>query len=467
MSNHREERDSLGSVQVPKDCYWGAQTQRSVMNFAIGTESMPWELIDAFAIQKIAAAICNHRLGLLDKKICDAIVRAASKIREGSVRDQFPLKVWQTGSGTQTNMNMNEVISNLAIESLGGTRGSKDPIHPNDHCNMSQSSNDSFPTAMHIATARMVHDDVLPAFDSFIASLAAKEREFASIIKIGRTHTQDATPLTLGQVFSAYGSHVSSHRDHIARCLDGVTMLAQGGTAVGTGLNAPQGFDEMMAKEISALTKIKFRPAHNKFAALASHDGISQLASVLSSAAAVLLKIGNDIRLLASGPRSGLGELILPALEPGSSIMPGKVNPTQCEALTQVAAQVIGNSTTITVACSHGQFELNVFKPVVIYNMLQSLRLIADAMNSFRTHCLDGIIANEQRIHLLMEQSLMLVTALNKHIGYDRAAMIAKKAHETGSTLRDAATESGWVTSQQFDDWVKPDAMLAPFSLEK
>ena len=467
MSNHREERDSLGSVRVPKDCYWGAQTQRSVMNFAIGTESMPWELIDAFAIQKIAAATCNHRLGLLDKKICDAIVRAASKIREGSVRDQFPLKVWQTGSGTQTNMNMNEVISNLAIESLGGTRGSKDPIHPNDHCNMSQSSNDSFPTAMHIATARMVHDVVLPAFDSFIASLAAKEREFASIIKIGRTHTQDATPLTLGQVFSAYGSHVSSHRDHIARCLDGVTMLAQGGTAVGTGLNAPQGFDEMMAKEISALTKIKFRPAHNKFAALASHDGISQLASVLSSAAAVLLKIGNDIRLLASGPRSGLGELILPALEPGSSIMPGKVNPTQCEALTQVAAQVIGNSTTITVACSHGQFELNVFKPVVIYNMLQSLRLIADAMNSFRTHCLDGIIANEQRIHLLMEQSLMLVTALNKHIGYDRAAAIAKKAHETGSTLRDAATESGWVTSQQFDDWVKPNAMLAPFSLEK
>lgn len=467
MSNHREERDSLGSVRVPKDCYWGAQTQRSVMNFAIGTESMPWELIDAFAIQKIAAATCNYHLGLLDKKICDAIVRAASKIREGSVRDQFPLKVWQTGSGTQTNMNMNEVISNLAIESLGGTRGSKDPIHPNDHCNMSQSSNDSFPTAMHIATARMVHDNVLPAFDSFIASLAAKEREFASIIKIGRTHTQDATPLTLGQVFSAYGSHVSSHRDHIAHCLDGVTMLAQGGTAVGTGLNAPQGFDAMMAKEISALTKIKFRPAHNKFAALASHDGISQLASVLSSAAAVLLKIGNDIRLLASGPRSGLGELILPALEPGSSIMPGKVNPTQCEALTQVAAQVIGNSTTITVACSHGQFELNVFKPVVIYNMLQSLCLIADAMNSFRTHCLDGIIANEQRIHLLMEQSLMLVTALNKHIGYDRAAAIAKKAHETGSTLRDAATESGWVTSQQFDDWVKPDAMLAPFSLEK
>ena len=383
------------------------------------------------------------------------------------MRDQFPLKVWQTGSGTQTNMNMNEVISNLAIESLGGTRGSKDPIHPNDHCNMSQSSNDSFPTAMHIATARMVHDAVLPAFDSFIASLAAKEAEFASIIKIGRTHTQDATPLTLGQVFSAYGSHVSSHRDHIARCLDGVTMLAQGGTAVGTGLNAPQGFDEMMAKEISTLTKIKFCTAPNKFAALASHDGISQLASVLSSAAAVLLKIGNDIRLLASGPRSGLGELILPALEPGSSIMPGKVNPTQCEALTQVAAQVIGNSTTITVACSHGQFELNVFKPVVIYNMLQSLRLIADAMNSFRTHCLDGITANEQRIHLLMEQSLMLVTALNKHIGYDRAAAIAKKAHETGSTLRDAAIASGLLTPQQFDEWVKPDTMLAPFSVEK
>lgn len=463
MSGHRIEEDSLGRVEVARDVYWGAQTQRALENFPIHDELMPLPLIHAFAIQKIAAARANMALGVLDKKRGDAIVHAALRIKAGELNEQFPLKVWQTGSGTQTNMNMNEVIANVAIDSLGGIIGSKEPIHPNDHCNMSQSSNDSFPTAMHIATALALQERLHPACLTILASLAKKEKEFAKIIKVGRTHTQDATPLTLGQVFSAYHAHIKSHHDSITQLMPDILSLAQGASAVGTGLNTPAGFDKIFAQEVSKITKMTFTPADNKFASLAGHDALLKLSGALNGLASSLMKIANDIRLLASGPRSGLGELILPALEPGSSIMPGKVNPTQCEALTQIAAQVMGNHHTISIACSHGQFELNVFKPIIIYNLLQSIFLLADGMMSFTLRCLDGIKANERRIEHLMKQSLMLVTALNKHIGYDDAARIAKKAYDDNCSLREAALALKLVSEQDFDKWVHPQDMIAPY----
>jgi fumarate hydratase class II len=458
----RTETDSFGPIEVPADHYWGAQTERSRQNFRIGDERMPRPLIAALAVVKRAAAETNLALGALDARRAKAIVAAAQEIVDGKRDGEFPLAVWQTGSGTQTNMNVNEVIANRANEMLGGQRGAKAPVHPNDHVNMSQSSNDSFPTAMHIAAAQEIAQLLLPALEHLHAALQDKTNAFARVVKIGRTHTQDATPLTLGQEFSGYAAQVKSGIARVKAGLAELFALAQGGTAVGTGLNSKRGFAKLFAQQVAAATGLPFVSAPNKFEALASHGALLFAHGALNALAADLFKIANDIRFLGSGPRSGFGELILPENEPGSSIMPGKVNPTQCEALTMVCCQVFGNNTTISVAASQGHFELNVFKPVIANAMLQSIRLLADAANSFTDHCVTGIRANEARIRQLMENSLMLVTALAPHIGYDKAAQIAKAAHKNGTTLRDEALKGGYVSGAEFDRLVDPARMTRP-----
>jgi fumarate hydratase class II len=452
----------MGGIAVPSARYWGAQTQRSLQNFRIGGERMPLPVIRAFGIQKRAAAEANMGLGELEPGLGRAIIQAATEVMEGKLDDEFPLVVWQTGSGTQSNMNANEVIAGRANEILAGTRGGKSPVHPNDHVNRGQSSNDSFPTVMHIAAVRQVQTELLPALRHLHAALDAKARDFADIIKIGRTHLQDATPLTLGQEFSGYATQIRYAVARVEAALPRLHQLAQGGTAVGTGLNARAGFAEVFAERVAALTGLPFVTAENKFEALAAHDALVELSGAYNVIAASCMKIANDIRLAGSGPRSGLGELILPENEPGSSIMPGKVNPTQAEALTQVAAQVMGNHVAVTVAGSQGHFELNVFKPVIIYNVLQSGRLLADACTSFTDNCVAGIRADEARIRQLVEQSLMLVTALNPHIGYDNAAKVAKKAHAEGTSLREAAAALGLLTREDFDRLVNPAGMIGP-----
>ncbi len=458
----RTETDSFGPIEVADDRYWGAQTERSRNNFKIGEEHIPLPIIRALAIVKRAAAETNLALGSLDARRAKVIVRAAQEIIDGKLDDHFPLSVWQTGSGTQTNMNVNEVIASRANEMLGGKRGGKSPIHPNDHVNMSQSSNDSFPTAMHIAAVMEIQARLLPALTHLQAALKKKTKEFHSIVKIGRTHTQDATPLTLGQEFSGYAAQVTSGIARVKTSLKELYPLAQGGTAVGTGLNAKRAFAKAFAKRVAIITGLPFVTAPNKFEALASHAALVFAHGALNALAADLFKIANDIRFLGSGPRSGFGELILPENEPGSSIMPGKVNPTQCEAVTMVCTRVFGNDTTVTVAASQGQFELNVFKPVIAYSVLQSIRILADVSTSFTDHCVAGIKANLPRIRDLMQNSLMLVTALAPHIGYDKAAQIAKTAHKNGTTLRDEAIRLGFVTGGEFDRWVRPAQMTHP-----
>jgi fumarate hydratase class II len=462
MAKTRSETDSFGSIEVPADRYWGAQTQRSLENFRIGTERMPVPLIRALAIIKRAAAEVNHKLGLLDARRARAIVKAAQEVIDGAFDDHFPLVVWQTGSGTQTNMNVNEVIANRANELLGGKLGAKAPVHPNDHVNMSQSSNDSFPTAMHIAAAQVITHALLPALAHLEKALARKAKDFARIVKIGRTHLQDATPLTLGQEFSGYAAQASAGAARVRTALKELYPLAQGGTAVGTGLNSKPQFARAFAKQVAKITGLPFTSAPNKFAALAAHDAYVAVHGALDALATGLFKIANDIRLLGSGPRSGLGELILPENEPGSSIMPGKVNPTQAEALTMVCCQVFGNHTTITVAASQGHLELNVFKPVLAYDMLQSIRLLADAARSFTDNCVVGIRADEVRIGELMRRSLMLVTALTPKIGYDKAAKIARAAHANGTTLKEEAVRLGFVSAAEFDRLVRPERMTRP-----
>lgn len=456
----RKETDSFGLIEVPEDVYWGAQTERSRQNFAIGIEHMPLPFIHALGLQKKAAALVNMDLGLLDPALGNAIVNAADEVIMGKLDHHFPLVVWQTGSGTQTNMNANEVISNRAIELLGGKMGSKKPVHPNDHVNLSQSSNDSFPTVMHMATAFEIQQDLLPALEGLHRALEDKECAFKNIIKIGRTHLQDATPITLGQEFSAYATQIKMAIARIKNTFPHLYQLAQGGTAVGTGLNSPPDFGNRFAQKVAELSGLPFLSAGNKFEALASEDTMVEVSGALNVLAVSLMKIANDIRLLGSGPRCGLGELLLPENEPGSSIMPGKVNPTQCESLTMIAAQVMGNHVTISIAGSNGQMELNVFKPVMIYNVLQSIRLLADGMRSFTEKCIVGITANEPRIHQSLYQSLMLVTALNPHIGYDKAAEIAKRAHKEHTTLLEAALALGYVTEEQYTAWVRPEKMV-------
>jgi len=458
----RIETDSMGPIAVRADRYWGAQTERSLHHFAIGDDRMPIPVIRALGLLKKAAALINRELNLLDARRADLIVRAADEVIAGTLDDHFPLSVWQTGSGTQTNMNVNEVIANRAIELAGGKLGSKDPVHPNDHVNMSQSSNDTFPTAMHIAAALEVTRHLVPSVRALRDALAAKAREFDDIVKIGRTHLQDAVPLTLGQEFSGYVAQLDASLARIDVTLPGLLALAIGGTAVGTGLNAPAGFGDAVARKLAELTGLPFVSAANKFAALAAHDDLVMASGALRTLAGALMKIANDLRWLGSGPRSGLGELALPENEPGSSIMPGKVNPTQTEAVTMVAVQVIGNDTAIAVAGSQGNFELNVFKPVIIFNFLHSVRLLTDACARFREFCVEGIEANRARIAELVGRSLMLVTALAPHIGYDRAAAIAKRAHAEGLTLRDAALASGHVSAEQYDRWVRPEDMVRP-----
>jgi fumarate hydratase class II len=458
----RIETDSFGPIEVAADRYWGAQTERSRQNFRIGQDRMPMPIIRALAIVKLAAAETNRELGLLDRRRAGAIARAAREVIDGKLDDHFPLVVWQTGSGTQTNMNLNEVISNRANELLGGERGTKKPVHPNDHVNMSQSSNDSFPTAMHIAAAERITADLIPALSELHSALRKKEKAFAHIVKIGRTHTQDATPLTLGQEFSGYAAQVESGIVRLRVAVGDLYPLAQGGTAVGTGLNSKPEFAKLFAKHAAAITKLPFSSARNKFEALASNDAYVFVHGAVNSVATGLFKIANDIRLLGSGPRSGLGELILPENEPGSSIMPGKVNPTQCEAMTMVCCQVFGNHTAITVAGSQGHFELNVYKPVLAYCMMHSIQLLADAARSFTEHCVNGIRADEKRIRELMERSLMLVTALAPKIGYDNAAKVAKTAHARGTTLKEEAVGQGFVTAAEFDRLVQPDKMTHP-----
>jgi fumarate hydratase class II len=458
----RRESDSMGTIEVPAEKYWGAQTQRSLENFRIGGERMPAPLIRAFAILKKAAALANMGLGVLDRTLGEAIVAAADEVIQGKLADNFPLVVWQTGSGTQTNMNVNEVLANRAVELLGGELGSKKPVHPNDHVNLGQSSNDSFPTAMHIATVEEIQLRLLPALHKLHQALAGKAADFASIVKIGRTHLQDATPLTLGQEFGAYARQVELGIERVEACLPRLYPLAQGGTAVGTGLNTRPGFAERFAAEVTRLTRRPFVSASNKFEALASHDALVECSGALNVLAVSLSKIANDLRLLGSGPRCGFGEIHLPENEPGSSIMPGKVNPTQAEALTMVCAQVMGNHVTVTVAGAQGHLELNVFKPVIIFNVLQSIRLLADACESFTQNCVVGIEPNRQRIDELLRKSLMLVTALNPRIGYDKAAEVAKKAHKEGTTLKEAAAALGYVKPDEFDLWVRPEDMLGP-----
>lgn len=458
----RTESDSIGTIEVPAAAYWGAQTQRSTQNFRIGTEHMPAALVRALGVQKKAAALTNVKLGVLDKKLADAIIKAADEILDGTLAGEFPLVIWQTGSGTQTNMNANEVIAGRANEILTSVRGGKDPVHPNDHVNMGQSSNDTFPTVMHIAAAESVNNDLIPALQGLQKALEAKAKSFAHLVKNGRTHLQDATPLTLGQEFSGYAKQIEYGIERVKAALPRVMQLAQGGTAVGTGINCKKGFAEDFAVQVSKITGLKFITAENKFEALAAHDALVELSGALNVLAVSLMKIANDIRLLGSGPRSGIGEIILPANEPGSSIMPGKVNPTQCEALTMVCAQVMGNHVTVTVAGSNGHFELNVFKPVIIYNVLQSIRLLGDSARSFTDNCVVGIEADEKRIKYLMENSLMLVTALNPHIGYDNAAKIAKTAFADGSSLKEAGVKLGLLTAEQFDQWINPLDMIKP-----
>jgi fumarate hydratase class II len=458
----RIESDSMGEIAVPADRYWGAQTQRSLQNFKIGGERMPVPLVRALALVKQAAAETNMKLGLLDKKLGAAIAAAAAEAVAGKLDDHFPLVVWQTGSGTQSNMNANEVIAGRANEMLAGTRGGKSPVHPNDHVNMGQSSNDSFPSAMHIAAGEQAVRAVIPALKHLQGALKAKQEAFADIIKIGRTHLQDATPVTLGQEFSGYAAQIELGIQRVESCLPRVFPLAQGGTAVGTGLNAKIGFAEEFAAQVSRLTRLPFTTAANKFEALACHDAIVELSGAYNVLAASLLKIANDLRLMGSGPRSGLGEILLPENEPGSSIMPGKVNPTQAEAMTMVATQAMGNHVAVTIAGSQGHFELNVFKPVMIHNLLQSGRLIADACVSFTDNCVAGIEPNRARIQQLLDQSLMLVTALNPHIGYDKAAKVAKKAHADGSSLKEAAVALGFLSAEDFDKFVRPEQMIGP-----
>ncbi|WP_339635822.1 class II fumarate hydratase [uncultured Sneathiella sp.] len=460
MTSTRIETDTMGEIAVPADRYWGAQTERSLENFKIGTERLPQPLVRALGLQKKAAALSNQTLGQLEARLADAIVMAADEVISAELIDHFPLVIWQTGSGTQSNMNANEVIANRANEILGSPLGQKKPVHPNDHVNLGQSSNDSFPTAMSIAAAEQVSHHLLPALNHCHQALTDKYFEFKDIIKIGRTHAQDAVPITLGQEFSGYARQIELGMARLKDSLPRVMEVAQGGTAVGTGLNAAPGFANTFVTTLSDLTDLPFTSAKNKFEAIAAHDAMVELSGVLNVIATSCMKIANDIRFLASGPRSGLGELILPANEPGSSIMPGKVNPTQCEALSQVAAQVMGNHVTVTIAGSNGHFELNVFKPVIIYNVLQSIRLLGDALRSFTDNCITGIEANRPRIAELMAQSLMLVTALNPHIGYDNAAKIAKKAYAENSSLKDAAIKLGLLTAEEFDEWVRPEDMV-------
>jgi len=458
--NYRIEKDTMGTIEVPADRYWGAQTQRSVENFKIGGQRIPIEVIHAFAILKKAAALTNLECGVLSKEKAEIIAKVCDEILQGQLDDHFPLVVWQTGSGTQTNMNVNEVISNRAIELLGGEMGSKKPIHPNDDVNKSQSSNDTFPTAMHIAAYKLIAEHTLPKMQELHSTLAAKAKAFMKIVKIGRTHLMDATPLTLGQEFSGYASQLDHGMRAIKNTLSHLSELALGGTAVGTGINTPKGFAEKVAKKIADLTGLPFVSAENKFEALASHDAIVETSGALKTIACSLMKIANDIRLLASGPRCGIGEILIPENEPGSSIMPGKVNPTQSEALTMVCTQVIGNDLAINIGGMNGHFELNVFKPLMIYNLIMSARLLGDACDSFNKNCAIGIEPNYERIKQNLENSLMLVTALNPVIGYDKAAAVAKKAHKEGITLREAAVSLGYLTAEEFDKHVVPEKMV-------
>ena len=462
MEKTRTESDSFGSLEVPSEKYWGAQTQRSLENFKIGGETMPFSLIRALGIVKLAAAKANMKLGNLDQEVGNAIIKASQEVAKGKWNDHFPLVVWQTGSGTQSNMNANEVIANRAIEILGGKIGSKSPVHPNDHCNRSQSSNDTFPTAMHIAAVEEISSKLLPALNHLQECIKKKADAWQDIVKIGRTHLQDATPLTLGQEFSGYTTQISYGVDRVKQSLPRLLALAQGGTAVGTGLNAKPKFAEVFAEEVKSYTGLPFVTAENKFEALAAHDAFVEMSGMLNTIAAGLYKIANDIRLLGSGPRSGLGELSLPENEPGSSIMPGKVNPTQCEAMTMVCAQVIGNHTTVSFAGSQGHMELNVFKPVLAYNLIQSIRLLTDACISFADNCIQGIEPNRENITTLMERSLMLVTALAPKIGYDNATIVAKTAHKKGTTLKEEAVALGFVTETEFDEIVRPEQMIKP-----
>ncbi len=462
VNKTRIETDSFGPVEVPAKHYWGAQTQRSLVHFAIGSQTMPLAIIHALAMVKRVAAEVNRDLGLLPPGLCSAIAAAAREIETGRLDAEFPLRVWQTGSGTQTNMNVNEVIANRANEILGAARGAKQPVHPNDHVNLGQSSNDCFPTAMHIAAVRQIKQGLEPALRALHRALIAKSEAFAGIVKTGRTHLQDATPVTLGQEFSGYAAQLEFGLERLEAALPGLYRLAQGGTAVGTGLNAKRGFAEAFAAKIAAFTALPFRSAPNKFEALAANDALVFAHGALNTIAASLFKIANDIRLAASGPRCGIGELVLPENEPGSSIMPGKVNPTQAEALTMVCMRVFGNQATITFAGSQGHFELNVFKPVIAFAFLESLALLADSVDSFRRHCVEGLAANRKRIDELMRQSLMLVTVLAPRIGYDNAARIAKAAHLNGTSLREEALASGLVSAGEFDALVRPEAMLAP-----
>lgn len=464
MSQTRTETDSFGPLEVPSEKYWGAQTQRSIINFPIGWEKQPVAIIRALGVIKQACAEANKSAGNLDEKIADAIIKAAAEVVEGQFDDNFPLVVWQTGSGTQSNMNANEVIANRAIEILGGTIGSKDPVHPNDHCNMAQSSNDTFPTAMHIATAMASSDVLIPGLEKLEKALRSKIEEFDGIIKIGRTHTQDATPIRLSQEFSGYAHQVHMGIRRIKKSLEDIYELAQGGTAVGTGLNTFEGWDTTVAKNISRITGLPFVTAPNKFEALAAHDAMVEISGSLKTVAASLFKIANDIRLLGSGPRCGLGELILPENEPGSSIMPGKVNPTQCESMTQVCAHVIGNDTAVGFAGSQGHFELNVYKPMITYNVLQSIQLLGDACSAFTDNLVDGLKADDTRIDKLMRESLMLVTALAPKIGYDNATKVAKTAHKNGTTLKEEAISLGFVDEKTFDEVVRPENMVGPKS---
>jgi fumarate hydratase class II len=458
----RSETDSFGPIEVAADRYWGAQTERSRQNFRIGQDRMPLPIIRALGIVKLASAETNLELGLLDQRLARAIISAAREVIDGKLDDHFPLVVWQTGSGTQTNMNLNEVIANRANEGLGGELGAKAPVHPNDHVNMSQSSNDSFPTAMHIAAAMRIDGDLIPALTGLLGALRKKEKAFADIVKIGRTHTQDATPLTLGQEFSGYATQLESGIARLRVAIKDLFPLAQGGTAVGTGLNSKPEFAGMFARHVAKITKLPFTSAPNKFEALASNDAYVFVHGAINAMATGLFKIANDIRLLGSGPRSGLGELILPENEPGSSIMPGKVNPTQCEAMTMVCCQIFGNHTAITVAGSQGHFELNVYKPMLAYCMMHSIQLMSDVVRSFTEHCVEGIRADEKRIRELMERSLMLVTALAPKIGYDNAAKVAKSAHANGTTLKEEAVRQGFVSAAEFDQLVQPAKMTHP-----
>ena len=458
----RMETDSMGEIEVPANCYYGAQTARSLIHFDIGSETMPRELIRGMGILKKASAMVNAELGLMPKDIKDLIAKAADEVIDGKLDDHFPLRVWQTGSGTQSNMNSNEVIANRGIELAGGVIGSKDPVHPNDHVNMGQSSNDTFPTAMHIAAVERIRDALIPSLTTLSESFRKKTIEFKDIIKIGRTHLMDATPLTLGQEFSGYTTQLEYALDRINGCMPRMYQIALGGTAVGTGLNSHRDFPVNVAKQIAEITGCPFVTAPNKFESLAAHDAIVETSGVLKTIACSLMKIANDIRWLGSGPRCGIGEITLPANEPGSSIMPGKVNPTQSEAMTMVATQVIGNDTAINVGGSSGHFELNVFKPVMIYNLLQSIRLLADSCRSFNDHCVVGIEPNKTQIDKHLNGSLMLVTALNPHIGYDKAAKVAKKAYQENTTLKESAVALGLLTAEEFDEKVRPEKMTGP-----